>query len=217
MSQRKRTIMFIIQATLVVAVFLSATTFFSLPKVMEPPPAPPPVEIKVVITYPAPPEWVSRNYVAYVMQECARQNVPYLLVFKLIELESGWKISAKNINRDPVTGEILSIDWGRFQINSRNFERFIAKYKDPDRKASSYDLIHDAFDNAQIGIRHLADLYGEFGNWTQAVQAYNGGSPRVRNGSLLDSTYAYQKYIIPVEGWWENPPGVEIIRKEVVS
>lgn len=217
MSQRKRSIVFIIQATLVVAVLLSATTFSKLPEVVEVPPPPPPVEVKYVISYPAPPSWVSRSYVAYVIQECARQNVPYLLVFKLIELESGWKASAKNVNKDPVTGEVLSIDWNRFQINSKNFTRFIALYKDPDRPASSYDLINDTFDNAQIGIRHLADLYREFGNWTQAIQAYNGGAPRVKNGTLLASTYDYQKYIIPIEGWWESPPNVVIIRKDVVS
>jgi hypothetical protein len=151
------------------------------------------------------------------MQECSRQDVPYLLVFKLIERESEWRLSAKNINRNPKTGKIVSIDYGRFQINSLNIQHFIDIYKSPDRKASSYDLINNPYDNAEIGIKYLADLYSQFGNWRQAVQAYNGGAHRIKTDGPKASTVEYQQYIIPVDNWWEFPSNVVVVREEETS
>lgn len=177
------------------------------------PPAPAPIQETVYINYPTPPSWVPQKFITYVMQECSKQGVPYLLVFKLIERESEWKFSAKNINRDPKTNKIDSIDYGRFQINSLNFQHFIEIYKSPDRKASSYDLINNPYDNAEIGIKHLADLYSQFNNWNQAIQAYNGGAYRIKTHGPRASTVDYQQYIIPVDNWWEFPPHVVLVRE----
>ena len=43
--------------------------------------------------------------------------------------------------------------------------------------------------------KHLAQLYKEFGDWSQAVAAYNAGSGAVRSGKIPASTRAYVKAI----------------------
>ena len=176
-----------------------------------------PVQEKVYIKYPTPRKGVPLKYIAYLVQECKKYNVPYLLVFKLIERESEWKSTAKGVNKDTKTGKIKSVDHGYFQINSSYFKEFIERYKDPERTTSSYDLINNPYDNAEIGIKYLESLYNQFGNWSQAVQAYNGGARRVREGNLWESILEYQKFIIPVDKWWEFPPTVVIIRDEMNS
>jgi soluble lytic murein transglycosylase-like protein len=165
------------------------------------------------IVYPTPPKWIPNSYILYVMKECNRWGIPYLLVFKLIERESEWRQTAINVNRDPVTRKVLSYDYGRMQINSLNFKAFIEMYKDSNRTIKSYDLINNAFDNAQIGIRHLADLYEQFDNWTLAITAYNAGPLNTIKGTISARTKNYINYIIPVEGWWTFPDTVKIIRK----
>jgi hypothetical protein len=167
----------------------------------------------IYISYPSPPSWVTQKYISFLIQECSKHKVPYLLVFKLIERESEWKMNARNHNIDPVTGKIKSTDYGRFQINSKNISDFVARYRSPDRSVSSYDIIHNQFDNAEIGIKHLADLYSIFGNWSQAVQAYNCGTYRVQTRGPPESTVRYQQYIVPVEGWWDFPPEVVVHRE----
>jgi hypothetical protein len=174
-----------------------------------------PVEA-IVMTYPTPPSWVSRAYLSFVMQTCAKFDVPYLLVFKLIETESDWNMGAKCYNYNKTTGALLSIDYGRFQINSMNLDSFSQMYCAPGRDPKSYDIVNNSFDNAEIGIKHLADLYQQFGNWVKAVQAYNGGAHRIKTIGPRQSTINYQKMIIPIEGWWEFPPEVIVVRETYI-
>lgn len=167
----------------------------------------------VYISYPHPPKTIDFQFLFYISQECSNNNVPYLLVLKLIEKESNWKKNAIGYNFDPFTGELKSTDHGYFQINSLFFEDFIERYKDTDRDSKSYDLIHNIYDNAQIGIRHLSFLYSYFHNWTQAVQAYNAGAYRIETDGPSSLTKEYQEYIVPIENWWNFPPHIKILKE----
>jgi len=171
------------------------------------------IEPIIEIMYPSPPSWIPIEYVLFIMKECNKSGVPYLLIFKLIECESGWLQKARHINIDPDTGEIVSIDYGRMQINSLNFKEFIAKFKDSNRKANSYDLVNNPYDNTQIGIRHLADLYHKFNSWTLAVTAYNAGTLNTMKGNISARTRKHVNRVIPIENWWTFPETVRIIRK----
>ena len=167
----------------------------------------------IKITYPLPPKWFNHRLLMYIIKECDNTHVPYLLVFKLIELESRWHCEDNSANRDN-KGKLLSVDYGLMQINSLNIDNFITLYKDRNRSAKSYDIKHNSYDNAQIGIRHLADLYNKFRSWPLAIGAYNAGYTSIAKGYCPDSTKSYIKYIIPVDKWWAFPTNVIVSRPD---
>lgn len=161
----------------------------------------------IKITYPQPPKEFNTKLKLFIISECNRNDVPYLLVFKLIEKESSWDRKARNYNKDE-EGNVVSIDYGLMQINSTNLELFSKLYRSKDREASSYDIKYNAYDNVEMGIKHLKDLYTTHGSWKEAVMAYNGGSPRVFHKKVKASTKEYAEYICPIENWWTFPTNV---------
>jgi soluble lytic murein transglycosylase-like protein len=150
------------------------------------------------------------------MKECDnprfKTKIPYLLVFKQIEYESGWRQKIAIPNKDE-HGKIVSYDYGMMQINSTNIKKFIHDYKDPDRSEKSYDVVNNAFDNVQIGIRHLRHMYEQFDCWKYALTAYNAGPDNVSK-ELKPVTKRYLAYIIPIDEWWKFPETVVILRKK---
>jgi len=151
------------------------------------------------MTFPLPPAGFPTKLYAFIAKECRRSGVPFPLVCKLIQVESNWKNSAT-----PNYGKkhkLLSIDYGLFQLNSKNIKEFIIKYKDPNRSVKSYDLIHSNYDNATIGIRHLARLYSVFKDWEKVCAAYNAGARKVKQNNIPHSTQHYVQAIAPYP-WW---------------
>lgn len=49
----------------------------------------------------------------------------------------------------------------------------------------------DAAQNIQGGIAYLQQLFAQFGNWPQAIAAYNAGPGRVASGNIPSSTQSY--------------------------
>lgn len=160
---------------------------------------------KIIIKYPIPPPWFNKELLSYISKECEKYNVPVVLVHKLIEQESQWHSNSPSPNYDK-HHRILSIDYGLMQINSDNIERFSHNYKEPWRSEKSYNPIHNSWDNVHLGICYLRDLYTQFGNWKNAVAAYNGGTRRVINNTLKKSTQEYVNIVCPVNDWWLTLP-----------
>ena len=50
--------------------------------------------------------------------------------------------------------------------------------------------------NIDGGLSYLASLYKEFGNWSQALQAYNGGPSHVVNGTVSTAAQSYADSIL---------------------
>jgi hypothetical protein len=196
------------------SVFLFSSTAFlaNTGRVQEIKPIPKNVIVmnKIFITYPQPPVWFDQKLKLYIMKTCREEQVPYLLVFKLIERESQWRKDIAH-NRDK-KGNIKSTDYGLLQINSLNVPTFIGLYKDRNRTVKSYDIVHNSYDNVQIGIRHLHDLYSLFGDWEKAILAYNCGSKAVFANRIPATTIAYAKNIIPHSFWWDDPEDVVLIK-----
>ena len=69
-----------------------------------------------------------------------------------------------------------STDYGLMQLNDRSF---------PNASTMS------PAQNYATGTAYLKQLYSRYGNWTQALEAYNGGALNVDNGTV---SYAAQKY-----------------------
>jgi soluble lytic murein transglycosylase-like protein len=160
---------------------------------------------KIIIKYPIPPAWFNKDLLNYISKECKKNNVPVLLVHKLIEQESQWHSNSPSPNYDR-HHNLLSIDYGLMQINSDNLERFAHAYKEPWRSEKSYNPMHNSWDNVHFGICYLRDLYLQFGNWKDAVAAYNGGTKRVKNNTLKKSTQEYVNTVCPVTDWWLTLP-----------
>lgn len=162
--------------------------------------SPPLPRIKVTPSYP--PEELGSTFQAFLETECATNGVPYLLACKLISIESQWHQSACHPNI--VDGEVVSTDYGIMQLNSIYIKPMINANKDRHRYIEDYDIIGSKFDNVQIGVRHLADLYKTLRSWRKAVMAYNCGLPSVMINRIPPTTQIYVDLICPYEGWWKD-------------
>lgn len=162
----------------------------------------------VVLVRDIPTSRVSQKVIDFFYRTCAEgwkgQSVPPMLIIKQIWLESEWYTWAKGKNIDKKTGEVLSYDWNYMQINDFNIAYYVHLYHDANRKEKSYDVKHNVYDNLQIGIRRMADLYRKYKSWKLTVAAYNGGERNVDHNTTWDSTKAYVRIIDPIENWWNR-------------
>jgi hypothetical protein len=171
---------------------------------------------KIVVNYPHPPIGFDKSLLMYINKECERNALPIPLVYKLISLESQWKLHSSSGNRDK-KGNLWSIDYGLLQLNSESIPKFIIQFKDAKRSVKSYDPIHDPYDNVQLGLRYLKSLYLQFNSWPKALAGYNAGEKNVKRGTLTLHTKNYVKYIIPVDEWWLHPNNVFIFGDPAVN
>lgn len=155
----------------------------------------------ITITLPHPPKGFDRNITIYILRKCEEMNIPYLLVFKLIEHESNWDINARGENWRHVwkNGKeewiLRSVDFGLMQLNSIYVKYFINVYGKPNIK---YDPIKNPYQNVELGLSHLKAMYSATENWYDALRAYNAGI------SNMESSHAtnYANFIDPVKDWW---------------
>ena len=155
--------------------------------------------IYTMVKYPSPPKDFSSKLLSYIEKVSNKAGVPYLLVLRVIEVESNWDKTAVNINSNGTR------DNGLMQLNSKYVKDFIWEYG---AKGVKYQPNTHAYDNVYIGIKHLKALYNETGSWKKAVQAYNAGLTRTLKNTLPDRTIRYADSIVPVEGWWDSPENV---------
>src|ERR1017187_8516490 len=58
----------------------------------------------------------------------------------------------------------------------------------------------DLTQNIDGGLSYLQSLYNQFGNWTQALQAYNGGPSHVTNGTVSTAAQSYAASVLAASG-----------------
>ena len=163
-------------------------------------PRPEPVSIRL----PTIPKSVDEKLIQFAYQQCMDNSVPFLLFLKLVELESGWDIDAINYNHDK-RGRVKSFDVGICQINSKNFILFKKLYHSKDRAPNSYNITESPYDNIEMGVKHLRDLFNEFSDWKSVIAAYNCGGTAVHRNRIPNSTKVYLSRIIPCDYWWNYP------------
>jgi soluble lytic murein transglycosylase-like protein len=125
-----------------------------------------------------------------IAQQAQAQGVPPSIALAVATQESG--ISQWNPDGTLVTG--TSGEIGVFQIMPATARGLGVDPTDVDQ-------------NIQGGISLLAQLYQRFGNWAQALSAYNSGSP---NGSP-----AYASSVLAIAG--ASAPGVAAPSLDMVS
>jgi hypothetical protein len=200
--QKLKKTVFFIMIVLVYVLSLGSSVGFSQPVVHAPFT---PAKVRIVLS--SPPDFIPQRYVEFLYGMCKKYEVPYLMVYKLIETESEWKQIAVNENLDK-NGNVVSIDVGRMQLNSKSVKWMIEKFG---KKWKKYDIVNNAYDNTEIGVRYLAHLYSIFKDWKLAVMAYNCGPTAVLNNCIPARTLKYGDVIVPVDFWWEVPDNVELV------
>jgi hypothetical protein len=103
-------------------------------------------------------------------------GVPPSLAQAVAQKESGL-----NPNAVGSAGEI-----GLFQVKPSTAAQF---------GFSASDL-YDPTSNAQAGLSYLQQLYNQFGNWTDALEAYNGGPSHVTAGTVSSAAKSYAQSIM---------------------
>ena len=58
----------------------------------------------------------------------------------------------------------------------------------------------DLTQNIDGGLSYLQSLYTQFGNWTQALEAYNGGPSHVTNGTVSTAAQSYATSVLASAG-----------------
>jgi hypothetical protein len=110
------------------------------------------------------------NYLPLINQVSGTTGVPSSILAALVQQESSY-----NPNAVGSSGEI-----GLTQISPSLAQSM---------GLSSSQLL-DPLTNLQAGASYLASLFGKFGNWSQALQAYNAGPGAVNSGSSAGQGYA---------------------------
>lgn len=106
-------------------------------------------------------------------------GIPAALLKGIAKLESNWRQFDEK--GQPVSGHNTngSSDWGILQINDKAHPGAFPKVK--------VDIVA----NLEYGAKYLAGHYRKYGNWMDAVAAYNAGSPR----RTSTGAYVNQRYV----------------------
>lgn len=122
---------------------------------------------------------------SYIEEQAQRYQVPTTIAFALIYTESSFLSRARHINSNG------TIDEGIAQLNNSNLEYFSWKFNE----GKAYNP-YDIFDAVPISMKYLRSLYLQFGNWRDAVAAYNCGPYRVTKRTIPLSTRYYVQKIV---------------------
>ena len=57
---------------------------------------------------------------------------------------------------------------------------------------------YDTFQNIEGGVSYLAQLYRQFGDWTKALAAYNGGPGNMARGTTPPVSWSYAKDVLGI-------------------
>lgn len=58
----------------------------------------------------------------------------------------------------------------------------------------------DLAQNVDGGVRYLSQMYGQFGDWKTALEAYNGGPGNVSRGTVSSAAQGYADAILGAQG-----------------
>lgn len=110
---------------------------------------------------------VKANYIVTLVERYNVSKIEESLIFALMWNESEFISECHSDNLDPITQEILSTDYGLFQLNSRTYKNY------------TDEQLLDVNTNVRLGVQHLAQNLSDFdGNEKRSVMAYNAGTAK---------------------------------------
>lgn len=63
---------------------------------------------------------------------------------------------------------------------------------------------YTAAENIHCGLGYLADLYAQFGDWTKALAAYNGGPGNMARGTTPSVSWDYARSVLAAAGFYQS-------------
>ena len=122
----------------------------------------------------------------YTAEMCDLYEVPLELAYAVMQVESGYTVSATSS-----TG-----DYGLMQINSINSEWLSEKIGVTD--------LTDPYQNIRSGVFILSDLYGKYGDWHKALICYNYGEGGAREHVFSKgyTTTSYSRTVMEYADAW---------------
>jgi soluble lytic murein transglycosylase-like protein len=124
------------------------------------------------LSWELPPRW---DYFCWTARYAEEQGVPLSLALRLLAWESGWHNTVGALNEDGTR------DYGLARLNGYwlgvgSFTRYNDWHTvDP----------MDPETAIRVGIRYLAALYAQSGNWAEAVRRYAGNRPRAHTAKIM--------------------------------
>lgn len=138
-------------------------------------------KIEIKSDLPTGPVFVPEKYKEVLFRHCFNQNVPYKLMARIAEVESGWK------NRPSIDGH----DHGIWQLNDWAMEHDFLWRFNGGRKVNPYDVE----ESTRIACQLMRWLYDALGSWELATMAYNCGLPRLLKEGPPESTKRYLRRV----------------------
>lgn len=130
------------------------------------------------------------EYRNHVLLRCEEYGIPPKIALGMILTESQGNPLAvgKNISSE---GKLLSTDRGIMQLNSMYFADKIKRRIPGTDTIYEYQPFIYVYDNIDLGLQYLVEMHQKFGNWPQAIQAYNCGPTAVLNKQIPKRTVKY--------------------------
>jgi soluble lytic murein transglycosylase-like protein len=122
---------------------------------------------------------VPPEYRELLNKACNDAGVPYAIMARMVQVESGWDSTADN-----------GYDAGLFQFNRKYLEWFSLKFNGG-RMVDPFDPVV----SAKVACRYMRWLYFQLGDYRKAVAAYNCGLTRFNTGKLPRTTVLYVKLV----------------------
>jgi soluble lytic murein transglycosylase-like protein len=124
---------------------------------------------------------VPEEYRSIFSGAAASTGIPPGVLESVAFVESEFKATAKS----PVR-ESGHRDLGIFQFNSRYIDWYAEKYN----QGKAFDPFNPE-EAITVAALHMVFLFERYGNWEDAVLAYNAGYPTVDSGQIPASSYQY--------------------------
>lgn len=106
-----------------------------------------------------------KEYVGVIIKEAIERKIPVNLALAIAWWESDFKKNA--INKNVKNGEVVSVDRGIFQLNSKSFPKL------------DIDDFYNPYKNINTGLDYIKYLYNRFDSWESVILAYNWGEGNV--------------------------------------
>ena len=106
--------------------------------------------------------------------EAWRQGVPTELAIAVARRESNFDQAARGAAGEVGVFQLMPLTAAELRVNPYNLAQ-----------------------NIQGGVSYLAENFQRFGNWTQALEAYNGGPGNVMRGTVSAAARNYARMVAP--------------------